>query len=54
MSMQRTEDNDNTVSTSVAKQKKIIANGNSHRGSPYVTKAGRTVIKPDKFKDYIK
>ncbi|GAB1867311.1 Integrase catalytic domain-containing protein [Camponotus japonicus] len=35
MSMQRTEDNDNTVSTSVAKQKKIIANGNSHGGSPY-------------------
>lgn len=54
MSMQRTEDNDNKVSTSVAKQKKIITNGNSHGGSPYVTKAGRTVIKPDKFKDYIK
>lgn len=54
MSMQRTEGNDNTVSTSVAKQKKIISNENRHWGSSYVTKAGRTVIKPDKLKDYIK
>lgn len=52
-SVQRMKNNEPAFSTSMDDHEGMVSNRNRLEDSPYVTKAGRKVKKPNKLKDYI-